>query len=236
MRRFILSLCAIFCALAAFAQGELANTSRPVKEFLSNFTAINVDAPIKLKLTKINEGEAPYIIYDTKGVYTSKFAAEVDSKTSTLKISERSDTKRESVTEVEVYFTTLTDITISKADVRVEGVLQSQLLDIYTSNDATFVAEVDVMDVLLFAAGKSRVVLSGKARYHTADISTAEYDAGRLECVATTALASHNAVMKVGASERLDLKTSTGGKIYYITQPVILRSEVTLFGGEIIKI
>lgn len=237
MRRFILILNIIVCSVFfAAAQETTIEQNRPIKEFLSSFKAIHVDAPIKLKLIKIGKDEAPYIIYDTKGVYTSKFTFEVDRKNSTLKISERSDSKRVSITEVEVYFTNLTDISISKAEVTVDGVLESQLLDIYVSNDALFVSEVNVMDLMIFAAGKSRVILSGTARYQTADISTAEYDAGSLGTISTIAEASHNAVIKLNASERLEAKTSTGGKVYYVSQPVILRSEVTLFGGEIVKL
>ena len=210
--------------------------SRPIKEFLSSFSAIDVDAPIILTLTKIGSDEAPYIIYDTKGVYTSKFTAEVDNRTNTLKISERNDPKRLSITEVQVFFSELTDINISKANVTVDGVLTSQLLDIIVSNDANFVAEVEVLDLMVFASGKSRIKLSGTTHYQSAEISTAEYDASNLETIATRSEASHNAVVKVDAMERLEVKTATGGKIYYHTQPVILRSEVTLFGGEIQRI
>lgn len=40
-------------------------------------------------------------------------------------------------------------------------------------------------------------------------------------------------MVKVYASERLEAKTSTGGKILYAVEPVILRSAITLFGGDI---
>ena len=86
---------------------------------------------------------------------------------------------------------------------------------------------------MVFASGKSRIKLSGTTHYQSAEISTAEYDASNLETIATRSEASHNAIVKVDAVERLEVKTATGGKIYYHTQPVILRSEVTLFGGEI---
>lgn len=236
MKRFLFTICALLAVVELSAQEPTATPipeSRPVKEFLSSFTAIDVDAPIKLTLIKIGEDEAPYIIYDTKGVYTSKFTIEVERKTSTLKITERNDPKRESVTEVQVYFSTLTDISISKADVRVEGVISTNLLDIDISNDANFVAEIDVLDLMAFISGKSYIQLTGQTRYQTADISTAEYDATELRSISTIAESSHNAIVKVDATERLEAKTSTGGKLYYYTQPEILRSEITLFGGEI---
>lgn len=239
MRRFLLCLFTICCTLELAAQEATPAAiaeSRPIKEYLSSFTAIDIDAPIVLTLNKIPNVDAPYIIYDTKGVYTSKFTAEVDRRSGTLKISERNDPKRESVTEVEVFFSELTDISIAKADVTINGILESQLLDIYVSNDAHLTAEIDVLDLMIFASGKSRIVLSGSTHYQTADISTAEYDATRLETISTITEASHNAIVKVDAVERLEAKTSTGGKIFYYSQPVILRSEVTLFGGEISRL
>lgn len=248
MKRFIIAILLMFSTIALSAQevksvdvqgeatadGVVLPESRPIKEFLSTFTAIKVDAPIELTLIKLSGDESPYIVFDTKGVYTSKFTAEVDSKTKTLKISERNDPKRESVTEVKVYFRELTDINISRANTKVEGVLSSQLMDIYISNDANFAAEVDVLDLVMFASGKSRVVVTGNTHYQTADISTAEYDGSALSSISTVVEASHNATVKVNAVERLQAKTSTGGKILYYSQPVILRSEVTMFGGEII--
>lgn len=233
MKRFILTLCMLACSAYTFAQEPIIPTSNPIKEFLSSFSSINVDAPIKLELIRIGRDEAPYIIYDTKGVDTSKFTVDVDNKTKTLKITERTDLKRVSVTEVKVYFSELTDISISKANVTVEGVIEAELLDVYISNDAHFVAEIDVLDLMTVVAGKSRIMLMGNARYQTADITSSEYDAGRLKTISTIADAAHNAVVKVNAEERLEVKTATGGRIFYTVRPVILRSEVTLFGGEI---
>ena len=206
----------------------------PIKENLSSFNSIDVNAPIKLTLTKIDKSEAPYIIYDTKGCYTSKFEFEVLKKDDgILKIDERSDSKRDSVTEVEVYFNELTDISISKADVTVIGTLDTQLIDLYISNDSHFVADVDTLDIKVYASGKCCIILTGKARYQTVDISTADYNAAKLNTVSTVASSSHNATVKVNALERLEAKSSTGGKILYCIEPIILRSEITLFGGEI---
>lgn len=206
--------------------------SNPIKQWTTSFSAIDVDAPIKLKLIKIGKDDAPYIIYDTKGVYTSKFTAETD-KNGVLKIRERNDLKRESITEVEVYFNELGDIAISKADTSVEGTLSSPLLDIRISSDAKFVADIDVMDLMIDITGKCRVVLSGKALYQTAEIASAEYDAFDLESMSTVVTSAHNAIVKVNASQRLEAKTATGGKIYYNTYPEILRREIPVFGGEI---
>lgn len=234
MKRFLLSIFAICCATNLMAQESTIPNLGPIKENLSSFNSIDVNAPIKLTLTKIDKSEAPYIIYDTKGCYTSKFEFEVLKKDDgILKIDERSDSKRDSVTEVEVYFNELTDISISKADVTVIGTLDTQLIDLYISNDSHFVADVDTLDIKVYASGKCCIILTGKARYQTVDISTADYNAAKLNTVSTVASSSHNATVKVNALERLEAKSSTGGKILYCIEPIILRSEITLFGGEI---
>ena len=232
MKRFLLSIIVTLSAFNLWAQEDIYANIGPITEQLSNFNSIEVNAPIKLKLTKVDKSTTPSITYDTKGFYTSKFTHEVSDK-GVLKIEERSDSKRESITEVEVLFNELSDISISKADVTVVGTLDSMLLDLYISNDSHFTAEVNTLDICVNASGKCCIILSGEARYQTVDISTAEYDAARLSTTATVATSSHNAIVRVNASERLEAKTSTGGKILYRTDPVILRSAITLFGGDI---
>lgn len=222
MKRFIVVLLSLFIVSTLSAQ-EINS--------LKEFTAIDVDANVKLKLVKVKAHETPYISYDAKGAKSSRFSATV--KGGVLKIRERNDPQRQSITEVVVGFNTLTDITIAKADAVVEGVLSSRLLDIYISNNANFVAEVDVLDVVVGASGKSRVELSGRTDYHTAEVSSAHYNAQNLYSISTVIESAHNGVARVNAEERLEMKTSTGGKIYYHSQPIILRSRITTFGGEI---
>lgn len=222
MKRFIVTILSIFIATTLSAQD---------KEYLKTFTTIDVDAAIQLKLVKLNESDAPYIIVDTKGDKDTRFSFE--NKNGTLKIRERFDPQRKNTTEVVVGFCTLTDITIARADSKVEGILTSRLLDIYISNNAHFTAEVDVLDIIVSASGKSRVEICGHTIYHTAEISSAHYNAQDLHSTSTIAESAHNAVVRVNAEDRLKVQTSTGGKIFYHSQPVILRSRVTTFGGEI---
>lgn len=240
MKNIALIICIILFSTALNAQDTtvviVQPNPEPVQEYLPRFSAIEVDAPIKLTLIKIGSSEAPRIIYDTKGVTTSRFTAEVNPRTSTLVISERSDSRRESVTEVTVYFHNLTDISISKADVTVDGVIDTQLLDIKVSNDSHFVAEIDVLDLYFTASGRSCILLNGSARYQTIDISTAEYDADGLESMSCVAVSSHNARIEIDATERLECRTTTGGSVHYKSTPIILRSEITLFGGEITQL
>lgn len=231
MRRILLICIFMFAAFELSAQGA-ASASQPMKQGLTRFTTIDVDAPIKLTLTKIDEYEVPYIVYDTKEVYTSKFSFDVD-RDGVLKIRERSDSKRESITEVEVFYNTLDTIIIAKADVSVNGVITTPLLDIYVSNDAHLAADIDALDLNISLTGQSAVELRGSALYQTADISTGQYSALNLRTMSTTVASSHNAEVMVDAYQRLEAKTTTGGVILYKSLPEIYREDVSLFGGEV---
>ena len=232
MRRILLICIFMFAAFELSAQGDASSASQPMKQGLTRFTTIDVDAPIKLTLTKIDEYDVPYIIYDTKEVYTSKFSFEVD-RNGVLKIRERQDPKRENITEVEVFYNTLDTIIISKADVTAMGVINTPLLDIYISNDAHLNAEIEALDLKISLTGKSIVELKGSALYQTADISTGQYSALNLSTMSSTASASHNAIVMIDAYQRLEAKTTTGGTISYKSLPEIYREDISLFGGEV---
>ncbi len=233
MKRIFLVLCFIACAINIQAQASYSGDSEFIRLDLKDFDTIDVDAPIKLSIIKLAAGEKPYIEYNTHGYYTSKFTATVDDYKRELRITERTDSKRESVTEVKLYFSTLRNIKIARANVKVESTLNAQLLDLNISSDACFTANIDVLDFLVDISGKSQVIITGHTLYQTAEVATAQYDAVGLESVSTVVTTSHNAIAKVDSHERLEATTTTGGTIYYKTEPLILRTETSLFGGSI---
>lgn len=232
MKRYLSLFVAVICSSLAYAQQPVTSNSEPVKQWTSSFNALDVDASIKLTLTPVGEDEAPYIIYDTKGVESSKFTVEVD-REGVLKIRERYDPKRVGVTEVKLYYNSLIDIRLSRADTHVDGVLTGKIMDIDVSNGAQLVAEVDTKDIKIRISGDSRVEISGSTLYHDADVATAKYNAVELESVSTIVRAEHNAEVKVDAIGRLEAKSSTGGKIFYKSEPELLRTEKSLFGVDV---
>lgn len=225
-------ICATLNIFIATAQGEGYAALGFVKQEIGEFSSVEIDAPANIVFYQIEADTKPYIEYNTYGNYTSKFAAELAAG-GVLKISERVEAKREDLTDVRVYFHSLNELSISKANVTIEGTLSTRLLNIFVSNSSQLSIDIDVLDVMVDVSGKSVVKVSGETLYQSANISTAQYDASGLECVSTVISASHNAVAKVDARERLEAKTSTGGTIYYKSEPVIFRSETTLFGGSI---
>ena len=234
MKRILLALCLILNTIQLSAQESQNADNEYVRLELTDFNSIDIDAPVRLSLIKLDEGGKPYLEYNTHGYYTSRFTATVDNKQK-LSITERVDYKRESITDVKLYYTSLRKIQVARADVGSENTLTGQQLDIIVANESHFVANVDVLDLLVDISGKCRVMISGNTLYHTAEVVTAQYDASKLESVSTVITVSHNAMAKVDAHERLQATTATGGTLYYVSDPVILRTESSLFGGMISK-
>lgn len=235
MKKYTLIVLALLCSTITYAQLDTQSEgaiSNPVKQWTSSFNSIDIDAPIKLTLTQISTDQAPYIIYDTKGVTTSRFTAEVD-RDGVLKIRERHDTKRTTQTEVEIFYNNLDNIKIAKADAQLLGTLKAKIVDITISNNAQFTADIDVKDLKIRISGDCRVEITGETIYQDADVATAKYNAAGLSTLSTTVRAEHNAEVKIDATQRLDAKSTTGGKIYYITEPEIVRIEKSLFGVDV---
>ena len=232
MRKYLFIVMAIVFSIASYAQDVQVVYNGPVKQWTSSFNSLDVDAPIKLTIVPIAIDEAPYIIYDTKGVVTSKFTVEVD-REGVLKIRERYDPKRVGATEVKLFYNILDDIKLSRADAVFEGTLKTSIVDIVLSNGAQLIANIDVKDIKIRISGECRVELTGHTLYQDADVATAKYNAIGLESVSTIVRAEHNAEVKVDATERLEAKSTTGGKILYKSTPDILRTEKSLFGVDI---
>ena len=102
MKKMILS--AVMLVFAASGRAQEAGAASPTEhnEWLTTFEAVAVDADLDIKFVKVPDTEAPKIVYDTKGSYTSKFRAEVKDKT--LRISEKYDSRRPDRTQVTVYY------------------------------------------------------------------------------------------------------------------------------------
>ena len=204
-------------------------------DWITDFSKIKVDAPINLILKKVAAGEEVRIVYDTKGDVASKFKYEVNKK-KVLEISERVDPKRLTVTDVVVYYKTLSEVKIARATVEFESEIDSNLFDLSVSSGATVTLSIKTLDTDVECTGASSLVIKGETKYLTMRVSTAKVDCSQLSTVSTTVQASHSAEVRVMVSERLEATTSTNGKLYYRGSPTILRNHNALFGGDVTKI
>ena len=209
--------------------------SIPKTDWLTPFSRIKVDGPMNVVIKKVATAEECRITYDTKGNITSKFKFEVDKK-GLLTVSEKYDPKRTSVTDIIIYYHTVSEVKIAHAKAVFEEVVESNIFDLIVSGGAMVSLDVKTMDIAVECTGVSRLTLNGSTKYLTMRASTAKIDCTKLSVVSATVDASHSAEVRMTISERLDVTTSTGAKLLYKGNPEILRNHEVAFGGEVINI
>ena len=113
---------------AALCRAQQPAEAGERREWLTSFTAVEVSAPLDVKFVQVPDTEAPKIVYDTKGSYTTKFRAEVKDKV--LRITERSDARRPDRTSVTVYYNSLERVAIADAVATFDSTLVLSLIHI----------------------------------------------------------------------------------------------------------
>lgn len=209
--------------------------SIPKTDWLTPFTAIKIDGPMNVIFKKVPTVEESRIVYDTKGNITSKFKFEVD-KNGVLVVSEKSDPKRTSVTDITIYYHSLREVKIAHAKAEFEQSIEGTIFDLTVSGGAMVVLDVKTLDIAVECTGVSRLTLSGDTKYLTMRVSTAKVDCSKLAVMSATIECSHSSEVRVKVSERLEATTSTGAKLLYKGNPIILRDHTAIFGGDIINI
>lgn len=219
-------------AWTASAQETTSPTER--NEWLTEFSEINISGPFNITFEQVAETEAPRIVYDTKGAYTSKFRAEVKNKV--LTVSEKAEDRRTTITEVKLFCHALTKIRISGATATFQTPLTGTTLDVVIGGGAVVTAPIEVVDLMMDVSGKSRVILTGASRYFTLSVSTAKIDASQFKVMSLTVDASNKAEASFNVTERMEAKAATGGRISYTGTPIVMHSSVGFTGGEVVKI
>lgn len=227
MKRFVLILTLVVICVSGYAQN-----SGEQKEWLVEFSAVKIKAPANITFIKVAEGVAPQIVYDTKGSYTSKFEYEVKNKT--LYITERTESRRTTQTEVEIHYNSIDKIDIQAAKVTFDSPITRVMFDAIVGAGANVTLPLDVQDSRINVSDKSKLTLTGVSRYMQVNVSSAELDASELECMSAMVKATTNAKVSINVSDRIEASTSTKATIDYKGNPQIIRGDVSFFGGEII--
>lgn len=234
MKKIILS--AVMLALAAFGRAQQSDATGTTErnEWLPTFESVAVNAPVDIEFIKVPDTEAPKIVYDTKGSYTTKFRAEVKDKI--LRITERSDSRRPERTSVRVYYNTVRTISLTDAAATFEGTLDEPLLDVTIGARASLTAVLDVKDLRVELSGNSTATLSGKVRYLWLYASTGKVAASELEVMSAQVNAQSKAQVALWVTDRFEGKTTTNARITYKGSPSIVRGAVKFMGGEISRV
>ena len=244
MKRIITLLILALVTSAAVAQesapvADAATTeqvvSMPKTDWLTPFNSVKVDGPMNVIFKRVPTTAEARILYDTKGNITSKFKFEVDKK-GTLVVSEKSDPKRTTVTDITIYYHELSEVKIAHAKAEFSDTIERNLFDLIVSGGAIATIDIKTLDAAIECTGASRLTVSGETKYLTMRVSTAKVDCSKLSTVSATVDSSHSAEVRVIVSERLEATTSTGAKLLYKGHPIILRDHTVVFGGDIINI
>ncbi len=245
MKKTILSLLLICGLSVGFAQATsegriseasagdapAAASSTERSDWLASFDAVSVDGDLDIRFVRVPESEAPHIVYDTKGSYTTKFRVDVHDRE--LRIREQSDSRRPERTTVTLYYNSLRALSVAQAVASFDDVLIADLFDLTVDSRASLVLGMDVRDLYMHLAGESRVTLTGCAHYLTLAASTGRVDALDLYCVAARINAQSRARVRLNVSERLEAKTSTGASIRYKQTPELLRVAQNFLAGSV---
>ncbi|MEG2612990.1 MAG: DUF2807 domain-containing protein, partial [Alistipes sp.] len=155
MKKIILTT--LLLAFVAVAQAQTTTTTTEKSLWLTEFTEINANGPFDIVFEQIAETEAPRIVYDSQGSYTSKFRAEV--KNNILTITEKIENKRTTTTTVKVYFHSFSKIKIVGAKASFAAPLVATMMDMTIGGGAVVTAAFDITDLKLDVSGKSDVTL-----------------------------------------------------------------------------
>lgn len=232
MKKTILTV--LMLCIVGLTRAESPANSGEQREWLTSFTAVEVTAPVDLHFYRVPDTEAPRIIYDTKGSYTTRFRFGVQDKV--LRISERPDSRRPERTQVSVYYNSLDRIAIADAVATFDSTLVATVLDLTVGGMAEVKAPMAVKDLKLDITGKSRVTLTGSARYLTLFISSGVLEAAALEVMSAVSNVTSSGTASLWVTDRFEGKTSTGGKITYKGSPTIIRGSMKFMGGDITRI
>ena len=235
MKIQISSAIALLFSFAGFAQTiepiSLESSDTAQQEWLQSFSAVESNAPLNILFIRIPAAEAPKIIYDTKGAYTTKFRFDI--KNHVLRINEKADSRRPEQTIVTVYYNSLESLSLFDATASFREPIIADLFDLTIGSRAALTTTLNVKDLKMNVTGNSSVTLDGSARYLTLDASTGKVDALNLVVMAARVNATSGASVMLDATERLEATTSTSGTVYYKTEPSIMRGGIHFMGGNI---
>ncbi len=223
MKRAILTIASLIICAAGFAQSG---------EWISKFDNIVVNGAVKLTIIEQSDTLPPKMSYNLNGGREDYFSATVDND-GVLTITERAEKGRETTTEITIYTPAFKGIKASAADIWFKGVYKSLLFDVELLQKARLSGEVNLQDLKVKLSGKSSAQLSGQTRYLTLEVSSSNVIATDLDAVSTRVVASQKSNVDVNASDRLEVEASSSAKVFYGSDPNIVRIYTGYIEGEV---
>ncbi|MBL7473663.1 head GIN domain-containing protein [Robertkochia sediminum] len=114
----------------------------------------------------------------------------------------------------------------SGAELWSTGVIKASTLHLRTSSGADIRVEVESDDIVLESSSGSDLDVRGMTTNLTAHASSgSDIDASGLTALNAKAEASSGADIKVNATDKIDVRTNSGGDVHYIGNPAIVQKK-----------
>ncbi len=201
---------------------------------LKPFNKVDINAPMIIRMMQVDPNQECGIEYDLKGAVDTKFEFFVSD--STLHIRERVSLRRTTTSEAVIYYHSLKSLTALRANINIDSTLDAQMIDIKLQSEASLVAKVDCPDLKLVVSGRSVATVTGRSEYLSLIASSSSTVVTRgLDARSAWVDASHGATVEVRSWERVEIKSIVGAVVRYMGDPLIVRTEKSVIGGEILK-
>lgn len=129
---------------------------------------------------------------------------------------------------VKIFYTKVSDISISGSELVVRDILSSPLISLSLSSGAKITVDCECDDIAITALNNSVAKIGGITEYMTlraTELSTVQ--ASSLMSVSTDVECTTGAEAYVAASKRLVAISKTGSSVYYKGSPSIMRTSMT---------
>ena len=114
----------------------------------------------------------------------------------------------------------------SGADIWSMGVIKGDVIHLKTSSGADLQVEIEATDVVLESSSGSDLEVRGKATNVSAHASSgSDINAAALDALNAMAEASSGADISVSSTEKIEIKTSSGGDVSYRGNPAIVQKK-----------
>ena len=135
--------------------------------------------------------------------------------------------------KVSIHYNVLDNLQVNGAEVRFRDTLDGGMILFDLSNGAKLTSAVKCQDLELKLSGNSIAQIEGYAKYFTLKAAQrSNADARKLEAQSVMVQSNSNSEVYVNAMERLVAETGTGGTIFYMGGPQIVKQS-TKMGGNI---
>lgn len=220
----ILSLTLCSCQFDFITAGERGNGNVVTTERTPEGTFDSVEASEGLDII-INQGTELSITVEADENLHDLILTDI--KGNTLKVHCKSNIGRATSKKIFVSMPAVKKLeSNSGADLWSMGVIKAEDLHLKTSSGADIRLDVEATDLVLESSSGSDIEVSGTATNIMAHASSgSDINAGQLQALNAKAEATSGADITVNSSEKIDIRTNSGGDVSYRGNPAIVQKQ-----------